>query len=160
MGLFGKKKDKKGKKNAAGSERQVVHNVTRFIPWNVQQTKGFYRLPAEHEAKIFTYYGEPLKNLRVEERFVLEAAAADVSIISQYTNAEVSTEDYGDIAYAYNGLIVGLSSSHASAVKQMLMKGYRVEIEAYISGYNTDYGFPYVTGLFGFVDDDLLYGTD
>lgn len=160
MGLFGKKKDKKGKKNAAGSERQIVHNVTRFVPWNVQQTKGFYRLPAEHEAKIFTYYAEPLKGLKVDERFVLEAAPADVTIVSQFTNAVVNTEDYGDIAYAYNGLVIGLSSSHAVAVKKLLMSGYRVEVEAYISGYNMEQGFPYVTGLFGFVDDDLYYERD
>ena len=156
MGLFGKKKAKKQKKG----KPQIVHNVTRYVPWNVPPTKGTYRLPAERNKKVYTYYGEPLKKLKVGEHFVLEAVPADVSIISQYTNAEVSTEDFGDIAYAYNGLIVGLSSAHAPAVKQMLMKGYRVEIEAYITEYDKDYGFPYVYGFFGFVDDDLLYGTD
>ena len=155
MGLFGKKKDK-GK--AAASQPQMVHNVTRYVPWNIPPTVGTYRLPAEHEGKIFTYYAEPLKGLRPNERFVLEAAPADVTIVSQFTNAVVNTEDYGDVAYAYNGLIVGLSSSHAAAVKKLLMMGYRVEVEAYISGYNIDYGFPYVTGLFGFIDDDLYYG--
>ena len=159
MGLFGKKKQKKQQKQVS-QQPQMVHNVTRYVPWNVPQTKGVYRLPAEHEAKIYTYYAEPLRGLKVDERFVLEAAPADVSIVSQFTNALVNTEDFGDIAYAYNGLVVGLSSSHATAVKKMLLKGYRVEVEAYISGYNTEYGFPYVTGLFGFVDDDLFYERD
>ena len=157
MGLFGKKKDKK---KAADSRPQMVHNVTRYVPWNIPPAKGTYRLPAEHEGKIFTYYAEPLKGLKTNERFVLEAAPADVTIVSQFTNAEARTEDYGDIAYAYNGLVIGLSSSHAAAVRKLLMNGYRVEVEAYISGYNMEKGFPYVTGLFGFVDDDLYYGMD
>jgi len=149
MGLFGKKKKKQEQ------QPQIVHNVMRYVPWNVPPTKGLYRLPAEHESKIYTYYAEPLKNLKQNERFVLEAAPADVTIISQFTNTVTRTEDYGDIAYAYNGLIIGLSSAHAEAVRKLLMGGYRVEVEAYISGYDPNRGFPYVCGLFGFVDDDL-----
>ena len=158
MGLFGKKKQKKQSKKQ--QKPKMVHNVTCYAPWDVPPTKGTYRLPAEHQAKIYTYYAEPLKKLKPEERFVLEAAPADVTIVSQFTNMEASTKDYGDIAYAYNGLVVGLSASHAEAVKKLLMKGYRVEVEAYISGYDDKLGFPYVYGLFGFVDDDLLYGKD
>ena len=114
------------------------------------------RLPASHESTVYTYNGIPLQGLGANDRFVITAVAADVRLPSMYTGRVASTADFGDIAYEYNGQVFGFCSSHADAVRRLLMGGYRVEVEAYISGFDETYGYPKVRGLFGFVDDDVL----
>lgn len=130
---------------------------TVIRPWGGKPAMKVYRLPADHEAKVYTYDGAPLRGLSLNERFVITAIPGDVTMTSVYTGATASTTNYNDIAYAYNGEVFGFASSHAEAVKKLIMGGYRVEVEAYIRGYDGERGFPYVVGLFGFVDDDLYY---
>lgn len=143
MGLFRKKKQK-----VQPAQAPIV-----VSPWAVPPATRTYRLPAEHEASIYTYCGAPLAGIPTNARFVVAAVPADVTMTSIYTGLTSSTGNYGDIAYEYNGQIFGFCSSHAEAVRNMMTAGYRVEVEAYIRGYDGMKGFPYVVGLFGFVDD-------
>lgn len=181
MGLFGNLKD--GMKSAvqktvdekmdAGRARMESSTVGRMAlgamdaakrpkmatmsvsPWNVQPPTRTYRLPADHEATIYTYNGEPLRGIAPGTRFVIRAVPADVVMESAYTDYVASTTDYGNIAYEYNGQIFGMGKSHAEAIERLMRNGYAVEVEAYISGFDGERGFPYVKGLFGFVDDAI-----
>ena len=148
MGLFGKKRQKKEQQAQQPTQMPII-----VSPWKVPPATRTYRLPAEHEANIYTYNGMPFRGLRQNTRFVVTAVPADVQMTSIYTGLTASTGNYGDIAYEYNGQIFGFCSSHAEAVRNMMMAGYRVEVEAYIRKYDGEKGFPYVVGLFGFVDD-------
>lgn len=160
MGLFGNKKGKgQAKQEPAGFAVESIQVVPRGVPsisvraWQIPPVIRSYRLPAEHEANVYTYNGEPFAGLRVNDRFLIYAVPADVEMVSAYTGKRSATGDYGDLAYEYNGQIFGFSSSHADAVRKLMQAGYRVEVEAYIRGFDTSQGFPHVVGLFGFVDD-------
>lgn len=165
MGLFGSKKEKKqAKQETPEYAVDSIQVVPRGVPsisiraWSIPPVMKSYRLPAEHEANVYTYNGEPFAGLKVNDRFLIYAVPADVEMVSAYTGKRSATGDYGDLAYEYNGQIFGLSNSHAEAVRKLMQAGYRVEVEAYISGFDMRAGFPKVCAMFGFVDDDL-YAT-
>ena len=142
---FGKKK-----KESQAPQAQVL-----IAPWKVRPATNTYRIPAEHEATMYTYNGMPFNGLPTNTRFIVTAVPADVQMTSIYTGTVATTHDFGDMAYAYNGQIFGFCSSHAEAVRKLLMNGYNVEVEAYISGFDGQQCFPKVRGLFGYVDDNV-----
>ena len=144
MGLFSGKK----KKDANGGKL-----VIEVYPWKTAPITKTYRMPPEKDKTIFTYNGEPFKGMRQGVRFTIAAVPADVRMPSMYTGTVASTKDYGDIAYEFNGQIFGFCSAHAEAIRKLMLAGYRVEVEAYISEYDMQQGYPKIRGMFGFVDD-------
>ena len=161
MGLFGKIKkatqqpQPQPQSQPQPKQQQVQPGSMSIVPWEVPPTVSTYRMPAEHEATIYTYNGAPFKGLQANTRFVVSAVPADVEMCSMYTGTITSTFDFGDVAYSYNGQVFGMGKSHAEAVRNLMRAGYRVEVEAYIRGYNAEHGYPMVVGLFGFVDDSV-----
>lgn len=149
MGLFGF-----GKKKQESAQQQQLPPIM-VAPWQMPPATKVYRLPAEHESNIYTYNGTPFKGVPANTRFVVTAMPAEVRMESIYNGSASATVDRGDVAYAFNGQPFGFASSHAEAVRKLMQNGYIVEVEAYISGYDGELGFPKVRGLFGFVDDDL-----
>ena len=152
MGLFSRKK------KAPQQAQPVQPPPIQIQPWTTKPVTQTYRLPATHEAKIYTYNGTVFQGVPRNTRFIVTAVPADVQMVSIYTGVVHSTLGYNDVAYSYNGQIFGFASSHAEAVKKMMLGGYQVEVEAYISGYDGQQGFPKVVGLFGFIDD-AIYRT-
>ena len=148
MGLFSRKK------KAPQQAQPIQPPPIQIQPWATKPVTQTYRIPAEHEARIYTYNGTVFQGLPKDTRFIVTAVPADVQMVSIYTGTASSSTDFG-VAYSYNGQIFGFGSSHAEAIKQMMLGGYQVEVEAYISGYDGQQGFPKVVGLFGFVDDDV-----
>lgn len=161
MGLFGKKESKKQEKAKTQFAVESVQVVPKGVPsmsiraWSIPPVMESYRLPAQHEAQVYTYNGEPFGGLKVNDRFLIYAVPADVEMVSMYNGKRTTTNDYNDVAYEYNGQIFGFASSHADAVRTMMRAGYRVEVEAYISGFDKNAGYPKICGLFGFVDDAI-----
>ena len=124
-----------------------------YKAWETAPFKGVYRLPPDHESSIYTYDGTPFNGMKVGTKFVIAAVPGYVQMTSIYTGTTTEIGDFGNIAYSYNGYIFGFASSHAEAIVKMMKAGYRVELEAYISGYDGQQGFPMVKGLFGYIDD-------
>lgn len=163
MGLFNNLKDavKKTVDEKVDETRTKMGEsaVGRMTLGAIDAAKGtssqVYRLPAEHEATVYTYDGNPLKGIPTGERFVIEAVPGRVTMTSKYTGITTSTDDFDNVAYSYKGKVFGMASSHSPAIKKLMKHGYRVEVEAYIRGYDGTRGFPYVVGLFGFVDDSV-----
>ena len=112
---------------------ELIPTQLNVVPWDVPPWSETYKVPSEHEATVYTYNGTPLQNLKSGARFIITAVPADVTMTSIYTGTTASTTDYGDIAYQYNGQIIGFCKSHAEAVRKLLCSGYRVDVEAYIS---------------------------
>ena len=152
MGLFGKKKTKQ----QAQQMQQAEPPKMIYEAWQTAPYKGIYRLPPEHESRIYTYDGTPFKGLTVNTKLIVTAVPGNVEMTSIYTGTTTSTTDYDDVAYSYNNYIFGLSSSHSKAIKTLMQAGYRVEVEAYINGYDGMRGNPMIVGLFGYVDTDTF----
>lgn len=147
---FGKKKQKQ---DDIANDRVGYEPYLEVNYWQTAPINKVYRIPADHEAVVYDYDGRPLDGIPANTRFLLSAVPANVIIRSIYTGTISETGDFNDIAYSYNGQIIGFCKSHADAIKKLMLAGYRVDIEAYINGYNDELGYPYITGLFGFVDD-------
>ena len=143
MGLFGKKEPKQ-----QGSTPAFASAIS-IRAWAVPPRMESYRLPAQHESAVYTYNGEPFNGLRVDDRFIIAAVPADVSRGSPYTGTQMSTGERDNVAYEYNGQVFGFSSSHSEAVRKLMRAGYRVEVEAYISGFDMQLGYV----------DDSTYNT-
>ena len=153
MGLFNRKKQQP---QPQPQPQPAPMPAITVQPWQTKPITKTYRLPAKHEATIFTYNGTPFRGLTANAHFIVTAVPADVQMVSMYTGNITNTSDYDDVAYAYNGQIFGLSSSHGAAIKKMMLNGYQVEVEAYISGFDGNAGFPKIRGLFGYVDDEIF----
>ncbi len=146
MGLFGKKKPKKAapKKAAAVGSLQSLEYWTGLPPKPV----GTYRITPLEEHVIYNYDGACLAGLKTGDEFVVNPIPADVRLKSVYTGFTTSTRQ-GDVAYVYKGKVFGMSAFCAKEIRNLMRKGYIVEVEARIVGFDDQFGYAKVMGMFG-----------
>lgn len=143
MGLFGKKKQKAAKQ-PAGSLQSLEY--WKGLP---KQPVGTYRWPTGPERAIYDYDGACLAGLKAGDTFIVNPIPADVKIKSVYNGSVASTSFGGGLGYVYNNQLFGMGSTYEKEISELLRKGYIVEVEARIVGFDDQLGFPKVVGLFG-----------
>lgn len=143
MGLFFGKKKKKKEADAPRFSGTLVE------PWAVPPTKGTYRVEPRKSRTVYTYNGSPFVGIEPFERFVIAAVPANVAMTSAYNGRTSTTAEFEGLAYEYNGQVFGFCSSFADDVERLLRAGYRVELEAMITGFDEKLGFPYIQAFFG-----------
>ncbi len=147
MGLFGKSKKKK---KSAPKVKPVAGSLQSLEYWKglPPNPVGTYRIPPDEEHVIYNYDGACLAGLKVGDEFVVNPIPADVTLKSAYTGYITSTR-LGDVAYVYNGKVFGMSAFCAKEIRNLMRKGYIVEVEARIVGFDDQLGYAKVMGKFG-----------
>jgi len=106
------------------------------------------RIPANRQRTIYTYDGRPLAGMKAGDRFVARAVPADVEMTSIYTGATASCSEWGNVAYEYRGAVFGMGPASADEIRALMRDGYAVEVEAVVSGFDGQHGYPLVKGMY------------
>ena len=83
-------------------------------------------LSGSHERDVYTYYGGPLKGIRVGQTFDAEVARKPVTLVSELTGTEWNTAEHGNNALMHRGKPFGSFSPMSKSIRKMIRMGYRV----------------------------------
>ena len=133
---------------------------TTIRPWIRKPYAGTVKPTPFFEGTFYVYYPEPLRAIRKDARFLLEAVPGDVTLHSAYSGNSLDTEESRMIAYMYNGKVVGCSKYFYEAIRERIEYGFRVFVEAekrgvfdkdipdiYIYGNRNPHDFEYIDVL-------------
>ncbi len=91
-------------------------------------------LAGTYERRVYTYYGKPLKGLRVGDSFMADVVTTPVRLASSLTGGEWDTGE-GGIALAYRGKVFGATSTLAQTFGKIARKGYRIKVKCMMTGW-------------------------
>lgn len=77
-------------------------------------------LSGSHERDVYTYYGGPLKGIRVGQTFDAEVARKPVTLVSELTGTEWNTAEHGNNALMYRGKPFGSFSPMSKSIRKMI----------------------------------------
>jgi hypothetical protein len=107
---------------------------------------GNIHLEGERTATVYVYDGRPLKGIKKDQRFVLEAIPGNVTMKSTLTGTVWNNRESGDLPLAYNGTPVGFTKGACEVVGELLSRGHSVTIAAVRTG-TYDRGIPEIEVL-------------
>ena len=100
------------------------------------------------ERRVYSYYGKPLKRLRVGSTFTADVVTKRVRLVSDLTGGVWDTKDEG-VALAYNGKVFGATSVLDSTFKELAELGYKIAVSCKMTGWYSD-GIPEIVMM---IDD-------
>lgn len=103
-------------------------------------------LSGSHERDVYTYYGGPLKGIRVGQTFDAEVARKPVTLVSELTGTEWNTAEHGNNALMYRGKPFGSFSPMSTSIRKMIRMGYRVKIRCKNVGWYAQ-GIPEIVAM-------------